>query len=127
MTQRRGLPYVALSMDASEPNVPAVGIDDYGGARAAARHLLDLGHRRFAVIGIALGVDPGPMTPDAVRTLLPVNVRERSRGYWAALAEAGIGEADVPFHAVKLDAQGVGAAIDALLEEPCPPPTFCCP
>jgi DNA-binding LacI/PurR family transcriptional regulator len=31
--------------DASRPPVPAVGIDQRGGAEAAVRHLLDLGHR----------------------------------------------------------------------------------
>ena len=32
--------------------VPFVSIDDRGGARAAAQHLLDLGHRRLAVVSL---------------------------------------------------------------------------
>ncbi len=123
MTQRRGLPFVALSLDASQPDVPAIGIDDFGGARSAARHLLELGHRQVAVLGIALGEGPGRVTPEEVRVAASVNVRERARGYWAALAEAGISEAEVPVHAVRSDGQNVGDALDLLFAGPHPPPT----
>lgn len=114
MAQKRGLPFVALSLDASEPNVPALGIDDFGGAYAAARHLVDLGHRRFAVLGLGLGEDPGRVTPEQVRAARSINVRERARGYWAAFAEAGIPEEDVPIYPVWLDAGNVGAALELL-------------
>jgi DNA-binding LacI/PurR family transcriptional regulator len=51
----RGLPYVLVDFS---PYVdgPRVNIDDRGGARAAAQHLVDLGHRRF---GLVLPFDDG--------------------------------------------------------------------
>src|SRR6202035_555383 len=42
---RLGIPTVLVDSDAS-PKHPAVNVDDAGGAEAAARHLLGLGHRR---------------------------------------------------------------------------------
>jgi len=45
----RGLPYVLVDFS---PYVegPRVNIDDRGGARLAAQHLIDLGHRRFGLV-----------------------------------------------------------------------------
>ena len=42
----RGVPVVGVDMP--WPDGPAVTIDDRGGARAAAEHLIELGHRRVA-------------------------------------------------------------------------------
>lgn len=123
VTQRRGLPFVALSLDSDEPDVPAIDIDDFGGARAAARHLVALGHRRVAVLGIGLGEGPGRATPGAVRAARHVNVRERARGYWAALAEAGLAEEDVPVHAIRNDGANLGGALSLLFESGTVPPT----
>jgi DNA-binding LacI/PurR family transcriptional regulator len=123
MAQRRGLPFVALSLDASEPDVPSIGIDDFGGAYLAARHLLDLRHRRIAILGIGIGDEPRRVTPDTVRSARSINVRERGRGYWTALAEAGISEADVPVYAIWLDAQNVGGALEPLFDGPDAGPT----
>jgi DNA-binding LacI/PurR family transcriptional regulator len=117
MTQRRGLPFVSLSLDAHDADVPAICIDDVGGAYAAARHLLDLGHRRFAVLGFALGNGPGRVTPEEVRATKSMNVLERARGTWAALAEAGIAEAEVPVHAIARDGSNVGDALALLFAE----------
>jgi DNA-binding LacI/PurR family transcriptional regulator len=45
----RGLPYVLVDYSGNVPG-PRVNIDDRGGARAAAQHLVDLGHRRFGIV-----------------------------------------------------------------------------
>ncbi|WP_202919025.1 LacI family DNA-binding transcriptional regulator [Saccharothrix deserti] len=46
-----GIPLVALDpMGEPEHSVPSVGATNWSGGIAAARHLLDLGHRRIAVI-----------------------------------------------------------------------------
>jgi DNA-binding LacI/PurR family transcriptional regulator len=45
----RGLPYVLVDFSANVAG-PRVNIDDRGGAREVARHLVDLGHRRFGVV-----------------------------------------------------------------------------
>ena len=123
IAQKRGLPFVALSLDTAEPDVPAIDIDDFGGAFAAARHLVELGHRRIAILGIGLGDDPGRVSPDEVRATRFLNVRERARGYWAALAEAGVSEDEVPVHATGSDGRNTDAAMAELFDGSQPPPT----
>ncbi len=123
VAQRRGLPFVALSLDSKEPDVPAIDIDDFGGTYQVTRHLLDLGHRRFAVLGIGLGDGPGPIPAEAVRATRFVNVRERARGFLAALAEAGIGEDDVPVGAVRNGAPNIGEVMEVLWTRSQPRPT----
>ena len=56
------------------PGAPVVVADNVGGMRSAVQHLLDLGHRRIAFVGIA----DNPDTPD------------RLEGYRQALTERGI-------------------------------------
>lgn len=46
---RRKLPLVYVDEDRS-PGIPSVNIDDRGGARAAAGHLVALGHRRVGIV-----------------------------------------------------------------------------
>jgi len=77
-----GYPYVSIGYQSLEATPNSIHIDDYHGAYAVARHLIDLGHRRFGMIDIA-----------------PVSffsMNERLRGYRAALAEAGIDPGSVP-------------------------------
>ncbi|MEJ3656400.1 LacI family DNA-binding transcriptional regulator [Actinomycetes bacterium KLBMP 9759] len=49
--RRRGLPLVFVDQ-APMTGVPSVNIDDRGGARAAAQHLVDLGHRRVGLLTV---------------------------------------------------------------------------
>ena len=46
----RGIPLLAVDRCLSLTHADFVGSDDTGGATAAARHLLDLGHKQFAVV-----------------------------------------------------------------------------
>ena len=73
----RGVPLVVAGRDAGERPISWVKADEEGGAYAATRHLLDLGHRRLGVISASYE------ETHAV-------VRERLRGYRRALAEAGV-------------------------------------
>jgi alanine racemase len=74
---------IVLVDSAAIPGHAAVDTDDEGGARAAAEHLLALGHRDFLVIGVE---------PPIPGTLVEFGgiVGRRLAGYRAALAEAGI-------------------------------------
>ncbi len=81
---RIGIPTVLVDSEAS-PEHPAVNVDDAGGAEAAARHLLDLGHRELAIILLPPTRSQSGPTPTAARRLA---------GYQAAIARAG---APAPF------------------------------
>jgi DNA-binding LacI/PurR family transcriptional regulator len=78
---RLGIPTVLVDSDASTHH-PSVNVDDAGGAQAAARHLLDLGHRNLAVI---------VLPPTRSHALTPTAAR-RLAGYRAALQVAGAPE-----------------------------------
>src|SRR5690606_15946171 len=47
---QRGIPVVAVASAAPLPQVGSVRIDDYAGAQAMTRHLLELGHTRIGFI-----------------------------------------------------------------------------
>jgi DNA-binding LacI/PurR family transcriptional regulator len=47
--ERRSVPLVAVDRDPT-PDVPSVNVDDRGGARAAAQHVVDLGHTRVGIL-----------------------------------------------------------------------------
>ncbi len=70
-----GVPVVELSSGSPSPVNDSIRIDNRGGARSATEHLLDLGHRRIAMI-----CGP-PENSDA---------RDRQLGFTEALADHGI-------------------------------------
>jgi DNA-binding LacI/PurR family transcriptional regulator len=80
--ERIGIPNVMVDSDGSSVH-PVVNIDDEGGAEAAARHLLELGHRRIAILvlpPVRAQKDPSP------------SVTRRLSGYRKAIDEAGAPE-----------------------------------
>jgi DNA-binding LacI/PurR family transcriptional regulator len=90
--RRRKLPLVFVDQT-TEPGVPGVNIDDRGGARRAAQHLVDLGHRRVGIVTISQGEEPG-IVGDPHLAVLPDDVghvaRERLLGWLEALETAAI-------------------------------------
>ena len=81
--ERRGLPMVAVDREPG-PTAPSVNVDDRGGARAAAQHLVDLGHTRIGIITLRAGHDvDGAPTENRP-------ARERMLGWREALDAAGI-------------------------------------
>lgn len=70
----RGLPTVLVDQ-APQPGLCRIGIGDAAGAEAAARHLLELGHRELGVLALPLGT---PAAPHA-------QIRARLDGYRRAL------------------------------------------
>lgn len=91
----RGLPMVVIDQPVL-PGTARVEVDDIGGARMAAEHLLGLGHRRFGVLTFALhpGGQSGPVDADQRANASFRVTRDRLAGYLDTLAEAGI--EDVP-------------------------------
>jgi DNA-binding LacI/PurR family transcriptional regulator len=80
--RRSGIPFVVVDSTAL-PDEPAVEVDDEGGARRAAEHLIELGHREFLVIGI----EP----PLAATVIEPAGVTARRLdGYRSAIEAAGM-------------------------------------
>jgi DNA-binding LacI/PurR family transcriptional regulator len=83
MLERRGLPLVSVDHGPS-PDAPSVNVDDRAGARAAAQHLVDLGHRRVGIIALQSNYEK-----DGVPSW-NWPARERMSGWTAALEAAGI-------------------------------------
>ncbi len=86
--RRRLLPLVVID----QPVIPGsvrVDIADEDGARLAARHLTDLGHRTVAVLAFALGTDGerGPVTPYRLANARYRVTRDRIRGYFDGLGD----------------------------------------
>ncbi len=79
--RRAGLPMVLVDSNTTG-HVASVDVDDEGGARLAAQHLIDLGHRDIAILAID-GPRSAPHDSGGV-------VGRRLRGYRTTLAEAGI-------------------------------------
>src|SRR5688500_8122264 len=107
--RRAGVPIVLVDSTAL-PDHPSVEIDDEGGARAAAEHLLGLGHRDFLVIGVepprpATQVDPEGVTG------------RRLRGYRAALAAARLELADERVVVGPASVEGGVAALNRAWED----------
>ena len=86
---KRDLPVVYIDQVVAE-GVPSVNVDDRGGARAAAQHLLDLGHRRFGAIVSVVERPFGPVEDPARPADRPRHPRARSSGWNDALAPAGV-------------------------------------
>jgi DNA-binding LacI/PurR family transcriptional regulator len=95
----RRIPLAVIDFDPG-PDISSVRSDARAGAYAAARHLVALGHRRFAILsflrtwGPPVHHPPGqPRAPGAAG--MPID-QEKLAGYAAALAEAGIDVGAVP-------------------------------
>jgi DNA-binding LacI/PurR family transcriptional regulator len=91
--------------------VHSVMIDNVGGSRAAAKHLIELGHRRIAYVGDRTGYQS-----DA----------ERLAGYKEALAAAGIAFAPELCVAGDSTPEGAMRAVDRLLALGDAPTAICC-
>lgn len=92
------------------PRVPAVGPDNRRAAARLAGHLLELGHRRFAVLTTVRDGLQGPARP---------LFHERVTGFRAALADAGVAAEDVEVLAAAEHSRAAGrAAASQLVRRP---------
>ncbi len=107
----RRLPAVIVDQPTATA-LPTVGIDDAAAAREVARHLTDLGHRRFAVVAFGLSPDgrTGPADLARRRTAAYAVSRARLAGYADALTQAGIDWAGVPVYECAGSSRAAGRA-----------------
>ena len=108
---RAPLPVVLVNTGSAGVDLPSIASDNRGGGRAAARHLLGLGHRRFGYLM------PPPRNLDAP---------DRLGGVRDALTEAGLAADDPATLAIVLGpatVTGGEAAMDRLLDGPTPAPS----
>jgi len=83
--RRAGVPMTTVDSDPFE-NLPSVDVDDEGGARAAADHVVGLGHRDVLIVAIERAEHAPKGAEDTVS--------RRLRGYRAALAGVGVDVGD---------------------------------
>jgi DNA-binding LacI/PurR family transcriptional regulator len=105
-----------------EAAVGYVGVDDTAGARAAAEHVLALGHRRITVLAGPLGDGhTGFVPPDGVFPASRV-VRDRLEGYRSACEAHGVPWSEVRLFAAAgqtpSDARGAASSVLAA-KDPC--------
>jgi len=93
----RRIPLVRVDMDAA-PDEAVVRIDDRGGARAVAEHVLARGHRDIGLLADRLSADGfrGPADPARRRGAAFPTARWRLAGYADALRAAGLDPDAVP-------------------------------
>lgn len=86
--RKRGLPLVTVDQEVMA-GAPSVNVDDRAGAREAAQHLVDLGHRRVGILNLH-PADHDGASADDVEVLSNPPAAERNRGWREALASAGV-------------------------------------
>ena len=84
---RRKLPIVFIDQVPAR-GIPSINIDDRSGARAAAQHLVDLGHRRVGIISANID-GAGGIVADPLAASNHV-IHQRMLGWLDALQAAGI-------------------------------------
>jgi DNA-binding LacI/PurR family transcriptional regulator len=87
--RRRRLPMVGVDQRPAD-GTPHVNVDDRSGARAAAEHLLALGHRRIAILTIGAPDHQGVVEVDSQFEPFSFSGQQRMLGWRDALDKAGV-------------------------------------
>jgi DNA-binding LacI/PurR family transcriptional regulator len=116
----RRLPFAVVDFDPG-PDVSSVRVDSRAGSRAAAQHLIDLGHRRFAILSALRHREPARLyragAPRGIEAAGMATDQEKYLGYADALAGAGIDIAACPMvQADPWDKQAAAMLLDAAPE-----------
>ena len=123
-SRERKLPFVALDLATKDETMSVIGIDNQEAGRRAADHLLDLGHRRFAILTMRFAERGMPASHASIETIAATSLsatRDRAAGYFEALSARGISPALVPIHATQSDRATVHAALEAIFALETPP------
>lgn len=122
LTRERRLPFVALAIGFDDDTTSMIGIDNVAGARLAARHLGDLGHRRFAVLSLPFVDDStGLVAPERLGTALYTATRDRLAGYFEELSRFGVDTAKVPVYETGNDEATTRAGLETIFATDEPP------
>ncbi|RUU06633.1 LacI family DNA-binding transcriptional regulator [Mesorhizobium sp. USDA-HM6] len=115
LTRERRLPFVALELGFHDETISAIGVDNIAGGRLAARHLAELGHRRFAVLSLTLGEDrTGFVTPEMVRSAVYTGTRDRLAGYFEELSRFGVDTTKIPIFETENEERSTRAGLEAI-------------
>jgi len=107
----QGIPFVVFDPTAELPDgVPFVGATNWSGGRSAARHLIELGHRRIALVG----------GPEQV-----LCCQARMDGYRSAMESAGLPVVPGLIVRAELTRSGGHEAASELLDRPDRPTAIC--
>jgi DNA-binding LacI/PurR family transcriptional regulator len=85
---RRRLPVVFVDQSPA-PGITSINVDDRGGARRAAEHVLSLGHRRIGIITSGFGGEHGLLSDPRAATMA-YGESQRMRGWLDALDAAHV-------------------------------------
>lgn len=109
----QSIPTILIARDMPSLDLQTVLVDDFNGGAIAARHLIELGHREYAILA------ENPKVSSS---------RERIRGFRDALAEAGIEMRDSAIQICReeLVKEGKAKAIELLQQAQRPSALFCC-
>jgi DNA-binding LacI/PurR family transcriptional regulator len=124
MARERGIPLV-IHGGPRVNGVPFVGIDDHAAAKAAAEHLLQLGHRSFGVVSHPFGPTRRARRRDAARPGRPSYrvTRGRLGGYNAAADAATREPATLDVYEVAVSSRDEGHRAGLALLRGTPRPT----
>ena len=122
LARERKLPFVALDLASEDGAVAAIGVDNIAGASLAARHLTDLGHRRFAVLALPFADGrTGLVSPEQVRAAAYAGTRDRLTGYLQELSRVGVDTSKVPVYETANDAATTRAGLETIFAAKEPP------
>lgn len=107
---RRRLPLVFVDQD-PPPGITSVNVDDRSGARAAAKHLVELGHRHVGILTVTVDGAPG-LVADPAAEPLGHPQRERLLGWLEGLGRTAGNPPVVQVHHDAIHA-GTGASLEA--------------
>lgn len=122
LTRERKLPFVALELGFEDDTISTIGIDNVAGARMAARHLAELGHRRFAVLSLPFNDDStGLVAPERFGTAIYTGTRNRLAGYCEELSRFGVDITKMPVYETENDGASTRAGLETIFAGAEPP------
>jgi DNA-binding LacI/PurR family transcriptional regulator len=121
--KKRGLPIVFIDQ-APMKGYASINIDDRGGARAAAQHVIDFGHRDIAIVTTAADVPTDVVVRGRVRSDNHV-ADQRIMGWLDALDEAGVAPRVVNSAGTTVEAGTAAAGLLLNGDEPRPTAVLC--